>query len=181
MASIKQNFAWSTILTMAGYVFPLITYPYITRVLGAEYLGRTNFVDSIVNYFSYLSMMGMGVLGVREIAKCKNNKQQLSQSFSNLLALNLLTSLIAIGILLFCVFLTPRLRENTSLFYIGAARILFNTLLIEWFFKGIEDFRYITIRSLIIRVLYVVSIFIFVRSQEDYKLYFILTSFITVL
>lgn len=181
MSSIKQNFAWSTILTMAGYVFPLITYPYITRVLGAEYLGRTNFVDSIVNYFSYLSMMGMGVLGVREIAKCKNDKQQLSQSFSNLLALNLLTSLIAIGILLLCVFLMPRLRENTSLFYIGAARILFNTLLIEWFFKGIEDFRYITIRSLIIRVLYVISIFVFVRSQEDYKLYFILTSLITIL
>ena len=181
MLSVKKNFAWSTILTMAGYVFPLITYPYVTRVLGVEYLGRNNFVDSVVNYFSFASMMGMGVLGVREIAKCKNDKILLSKTFSSLVGLNLLTSIIAIIILLVSVFLSARLRENTDLFYIGAARILFNTLLVEWLFKGIEDFRYITVRSLIIRILYVTSVFVFIRSSEDYKLYFFLTSCTTFL
>lgn len=181
MSAITKNFAWSTILTMAGYVFPLITYPYVTRVLGVEFLGRNNFVDSVVNYFSFVSMMGIGVLGVREIAKYKNDKNLLSKTFSSLVSLNLLTSIIAIIVLLVSVSLSARLRENTDLFYIGAARILFNTLLIEWFFKGIEDFRYITVRSLIIRVLYVTSIFVFIRSSEDYKLYFFLTSCITFL
>ena len=181
MPSIKKNFAWSTILTMAGYVFPLITYPYITRVLGAEFLGRNNFVDSIVNYFTFASMMGMTVLGVREIARCKNDKLSLSKTFSSLLAINFITSLIAIIVLLICVFFMQRLKSNSELFYIGAARILFNTLLIEWFFKGIEDFKYITIRSLIIRVLYVITVFAFVRTPDDYKTYFFLTSSITFL
>lgn len=179
MASIKKNFAYSSVLTIAGYLFPLLTYPYVTRVLGVEALGGNNFVDSVVNYFTFLSMMGIGVLGVREIAKCKNDRQLLSKTFSSLIALNVLASLFAILILLICVQFSPRLKEFEGLFYIGAARILFGTLIIEWFFKGIEDFRYITIRSLIIRIVYVISVFVFIHSPQDYKLYFFLTSCIT--
>lgn len=181
MASIKTNVVYSSILSIAGYLFPLLTYPYVTRVLGVEYLGSNNFVDSIVNYFTFLSMMGMGVLGVREIAKCKTDKYKLSRTFSSLVALNLITSLFAIIVLFICVSFSSRLQEYNELFYIGAARILFNTLLIEWFFKGIENFKFITIRSLIIRVVYVVSVFVFIRCPQDYKLYFFLTSSVTFL
>lgn len=179
MASIKTNVFYSSVLSIAGYLFPIITYPYVTRVLGVESLGANNFVDSVVHYFTFLSMMGMSVLGVREIAKCNNDKKLLSQSFSSLVALNLITSLIAILVLLISVYCSNRLNEYKELFYVGAARILFNSLLIEWFFKGIENFKYITTRSLAIRVIYVISIFVFIHTPQDYKLYFFLTSCIT--
>ena len=91
MASIKKNFAWSSILTAAGYVFPLITFPYITRVLGVERIGATDFANNVISYFSVFAMLGMSYIGVREIAKVKDNREELSKVFSSLLVLNLTT------------------------------------------------------------------------------------------
>lgn len=176
MSSIKSNIFYSSILTCAGYLFPLLTFPYVTRVLGVSGVGITNFVDSIVQYFIVLSTMGIMTVGIREIASAKTNKQLLSQTFSSLLFLNMLASLISIICLLVSVLSIPSLYEYKFLFYIGASKILANTLSIEWFFKGIEDFKYITIRSVIIRAIYVISVFVFVKDNNDYTLYFALTT-----
>lgn len=180
MSSIKKNVIYSTILTVSGYLFPLITFPYVTRVLGVNNIGICNFVDSIIQYFIYFSMMGITTIGIREIARVKGDKDQLSKTFSNLFSLNLVATLIAIGILLLAILFVPQLQEYKFLFYIGAAKILANTLLVEWLFKGLEDFKYITVRSIIIRALYVVSVLIFVKTADDYLLYFFLTSLMVV-
>lgn len=180
MSSIKVNIIYSSILTVSGYLFPLITFPYVTRVLGVNNVGICNFVDSIVQYFIYFSMMGITTIGIREIARVKGNKGELSRTFSNLLALNLVATLIAIIALLLGVLFIPQLQEHRSLFFIGAAKVLANTLLIEWLFKGLEDFKYITARSIIIKVLYVVAVLIFVKEPGDYIMYFFLTSFMVV-
>lgn len=101
MPSVKANFAWSTVLTVAGYVFPLLTFPYVTRVLGVEGLGITQFAESVVSYFSLFAMLGIGTVGVREIAKAKatGSKEALSNVYSSLLFLNLIATSIAIFIL----------------------------------------------------------------------------------
>ena len=78
MPSIKKNFLYSSILTTANYIFPFLTYPYVSRVLGVNNIGICNFVDSIVNYFILFSMMGIGIVGIREIAKAKNEKKRLA-------------------------------------------------------------------------------------------------------
>ena len=180
MTSIKKNIFYSSILTVSGYLFPLLTFPYITRVLGVKNIGICNFVDSIVQYFIYFSMMGMMTVGIREIARAKGDRKLLSKTFSELLSLNLIATLIAVIILLICTMCIPQMSEHKSMFFIGAAKILANTLLIEWLFKGIEDFKYITLRSVIIRGLYVIAVFIFVRKAEDYQTYFLLTSLMVV-
>lgn len=77
MPSIKKNILYSSILTTANYVFPLLTYPYVSRVLGVEKIGLCNFVDSIINYFILFSMMGINIVGIREIAKKKNDQESL--------------------------------------------------------------------------------------------------------
>ena len=169
MTSIKKNIFYSSILTVSGYLFPLLTFPYITRVLGVKNIGVCNFVDSIVQYFIYFSMMGMMTVGIREIARAKGDRKLLSKTFSELLSLNLIATLIAVIILLICTMCIPQMSEYKSMFFIGSAKILANTLLIEWLFKGIEDFKYITLRSVIIRGLYVIAVFIFVRKAEDYQ------------
>ena len=69
MATIKKNFFYSSILTTANYIFPFLTYPYVSRVLGVNNIGICNFVDSIINYFILFSMMGISIVGIREIAK----------------------------------------------------------------------------------------------------------------
>lgn len=172
--SIKKNFFYSSILTISGYLFPLLTFPYVTRVLGVTNIGICNFVDSIIQYFILFSMMGIGTTAIREIAKSKEDKRKLSLTFSSLLSLNMITTFIAIFILLVCTFVIPNMERHKELFFIGTAKILFNSLLIEWFYKGLEDFKYITARSLIIRSLYVLSVFLLVKSPDDYLIYFAL-------
>lgn len=179
--SIKRNFAYKSLLTISNYLMGVITFPYVSRVLGVEYLGLVNFVDNTINYFLLFATMGVSVLGVREIASAKFDGVQRSQVFSNILGMNLLFTLGALLIYLLCVFFVPQLHCYEELFYIGTAKILFTAFLVEWFFCGIEDFRYITIRSIAIKTVYVVLVFILIRVPEDYRLYFILTISVVVL
>lgn len=178
---IKRNFLYSSILTTANYIFPMLTFPYVTRVLGPTNIGICNFVDSIIHYFLLLSMLGIGVVGVREIAKANNDQEKLSQVFSSLVVINLITTAIALLILFICIQYVPIFQAYRDMMWIGALKILFNTLLIEWFFKGIENFKYITLRSIIVRTIYVASVFIFVRNKNDYDVYYLLMSLMIVI
>ena len=179
--SIKKNFAYKSILTLSTYLINFITFPYVARVLGVERIGLVNFVDNTVNYFLLFATMGVGLLGVREIAAVKEDKKRRDQVYSNVLALNLLFTLVSLGIYLLCVVTIPKLCQYDELFYIGTAKILFTVFLVEWFFTGVENFRYITLRSILIKVLYIISVFLFVRDTSDYRLYFILTVGVVVL
>lgn len=179
--SIKKNFAYKSVLTLSTYLINFITFPYVARVLGVERIGLVNFVDNTVNYFLLFATMGIGLLGVREIAAVKEDKKRRDQVYSSVLALNLLFTLVSLGIYLLCVVTIPKLCQYDELFYIGTAKILFTVFLVEWFFTGVENFRYITLRSILIKVLYIISVFLFVRDTSDYRLYFILTVGVVVL
>lgn len=181
MASVKKNFFYSALLTGANYIFPLIVFPYVSRVLGVTNLGACNFVDSIVQYFIIFSMLGIDVVGIREIAKAKGEKDKLNQCFSSLFSINTALTSIALVVYLVCIYSIPKLHDHLELMWIGAAKLCFNYLLIEWLFKGLEEFKFITSRSLIIKTLYVISVFVFVKKPSDYLVFFLLTSLIVVL
>lgn len=172
MGSIKKNFAYSSILTTANYIFPLLTYPYVSRVLGVANIGACNFVDSIVNYFILFSMMGIGIVGIREVAKCRGDRKRLDEVFSSLFVLNTLSTTIVLIALCISIFLVPKLWEYRTLMLFGIFKLVFNYLNIEWLYKGLEDFKYITIRSILVKCAYVVCVFIFVHEQDDYTLYY---------
>lgn len=178
--SITNNFVWSSILAIAGYVFPLITFPYVTRVLNPDGFGYTQFADSVVQYFSILALLGINSIGIREIARVRNNRVKMSIVYNSLLTLNLIATIAVIFILLTLSFVFPSFASHQDLLFIGSARILCGTLVVEWFYKGIEEFRYITIRALLVRSIYVILVFIFVRQEDDYIIYFILTTLIAV-
>ena len=180
MASIKKNFVYSTILTTANYIFPLITFPYLTRILGADLIGLCGFVDSIISYFVLFSMMGMNILGIREIARAKNDTSRLSSVFSSLFTLNFITTAIMMIVLVVVTMVVPKLHDNYDLMIIGGVKLMFNFLLIEWLYKGIEDFKYITVRSIIVKLFYVIAIVCLVKKKEDYDIYFLLTSLMIV-
>ena len=152
-----------------------VTFPYVSRVLGVEHIGLVNFVDNTIGYFLLFATMGVNLLGVREIAAVKEQPDERSRVFSRILGQNLLSTLVVLLIYLIIVSTVPILSQYASLFYMGAAKIVCTAFLVEWFFSGIENFRYITLRSLAIKVLYVIAVFVFVRNQEDYRLYFLLT------
>lgn len=175
MATLKKNILYSGILTTANYIFPLLTYPYVSRVLGVENIGACNFVDSVIHYFILLSTLGIGVVGIREIASNKTDGKKLQVAFSKLFTINTITTFIAVVVLLFAIYSVDELYNNLELMWIGVMKLIFNYLLIEWFYKGLEDFKYITNRTIVIRVIYVLLVFLCIKSKEDVELYYFLT------
>ncbi len=176
MQSLKKSFIYNAILTMSGYIFPLMVYPYVSRVLGVANIGACNFVDSIVEYFTILSMMGMNTIGIREIAKCKNDQQKLDNVFSQLFSLNTLTTITAIIILIIATNIVPKFAPYKDLLYIGVGKLFFNYMLINWFFQGLENFKYIAARTIFVKILFVISVFLFVKTETDVKLYYFLVA-----
>lgn len=170
--SLQKNFIYSSILTVSKYLFPLIVYPYVSRTLGLSNIGIVNFVDNLVNYFVFISMMGITTVGVREIAAVRGNKQELSKTFVSLLSLTAITTLIAIAALWIAMYTVPALLPYQDLLYVGLIKLVFNLFLMEWFFMGVEDFRYITNRSILVKCLYVLCVFMFVKDASDYKIYY---------
>ena len=175
--SLKGNFIYSSILTVSKYLFPLIVYPYVSRTLGLSNIGIVNFVDNLINYFIFISMMGIATVGVREIAAVRSDKTQLSKTFSSLLSLTAITTVAAIICLWIAMYTVAALITYQDLLYVGIVKLISNLFLMEWFFMGMEDFKYITNRSILIKCLYVLSVFIFVKQASDYKVYYALTAF----
>lgn len=173
---VKKNFGYNLVLTFCNYLFPLMTYPYVSRVLGVSNIGVCNFVDSIINYFILFSMLGVGSYGVREIARCKDNVEKRNDVFSNLIIINAIMTIFSVGLLMICTYSMTRLLPYRDFLGIGVIKVIFNLFLIEWFFQGIQQFKYITIRSVIVRSIYVISIFLFVNNQDDSFIYYMLTS-----
>lgn len=173
--SIKKNFLYSSFLTTANYIFPLLTYPYVSRVLGVENIGICNFVDSIIQYFIMFSMLGTVTVGIRAIAQNRDNQQALDKAFNSVFLINTISTVIVLIAFILFYLLTPKVHIYFYLMVFGAFKIVFNYLQIEWFYKGIEDFKYITLRTLLVKLAYVFSIFLFIRDCSDYPLYYLLS------
>lgn len=179
--SIKRNFIYNSVLTVSGYFFTFLTYPYVSRVLGLSNIGIVNFIDGLINYFILFAMMGIGTVGIREVAIHKGDKAKLSKTFSGVILLNIISTLIATAVLLIAMYTLPTLFPYRSLLYVGVCKLLFNILLVEWFFTGIENFSYITKRTIAIKILFVASVFLFIRDASDYDTYYMICVFMVVL
>lgn len=173
--TIKKNFSYNLLLTLGGYLFAFITFPYVSRVLGVDNIGGVNFVDSIINYFVLFSMLGVSTIGIREVAKFKHDKTELEKSFRDIFLLNFIFTIITLLILIILILSIHKFNNFSTLFYIGIIKLLFNFCLVEWFFIGSENFKFITLRSTIIKALYVVCVFLLVRDKTDDKIYYFLT------
>lgn len=172
MAPVKRNILYSIVLSCSQYIVPLIVFPYISRVLGPEKLGLVNFIDGTIDYYIILSMLGMGTLGIRETARYKHNPASLNITFSSLITLNFISTVIACSILLISFFTVDAFHAHPRLILTGGLKLIFNFLLIEWFYKGLEEFKFITIRTIIVRLIYIIAIFLFVRNSSDYLEYY---------
>lgn len=175
MASIRKNFSYNLILTLCNYLFPLITYPYVSRVLGVERIGICNFVDGIVNYFILFCSLGIASYGIRELAKCREDYERRNYVFSNLIAFNSISTIIALVALVSATLWLPSLQPYREFLWLGVLKLVCNMFLIEWFFQGIQEFKYITIRSVLVKLLFIACLFVFVHTKEDVIIYYGLT------
>lgn len=167
MSSIKTNIILNGLNTITGIVFPVVTFPYAARVLLPEGIGTINFLNSIILYIISLSTLGIPMYAVKEVAKYRDNKVARDRFTIEILLLSISLCLCAyVAVFLLAAFI-PQIHQDQLLFYILSLSILFTSIGAEWFYQGIEDFKFITVRALIIRTLAAASLFIFVKTPDD--------------
>ena len=159
----------------------MITFPYVSRVILAENIGVCGFVDGIINFFLQFAVLGIGSYGVREIARCGNDTEKRSRIFSNLIFINIILTAVAVVVLIALTLSVDRLQSYREFLGVGLIKIIFNAFLIEWFFQGIEHFKFITIRSVAINFCYVIAVLLLVKDGGDTIVYYFLTSLVVVL
>lgn len=171
MKSLKVNASLNVIKTLMGIIFPLITFPYASRILLPEGIGKVNFANSIISYFAIISSLGIETYAIREAARLRDNKNQLSQFAKEIFTINIFSTIIAYIILFAAIILIPKFSEYKKLLYITSATILFTTLGMNWLYTAVEDYLYITIRSILFQFICLILLFVFVKDKDDFVIY----------
>ncbi|AIZ80228.1 hypothetical protein ACEE_10800 [Actinobacillus equuli subsp. equuli] len=166
--SVKFNFFMNLILTGSNFLFPLLTFPYVSRILEPEGTGKVAFATSFVTYFIMLSSFGVANYGVRAVAQVRDNKYQLSKVTQEILFINLVMMFFTYLVFFTLLFFSDKLGQEKALLNITSLLILFTIIGIEWFYKGIEQYQYITVRTILFRLIALVATFIFINSKSDY-------------
>lgn len=174
--NLKKNFIMNFIKILVNLIFPLITFPYISRILLPEGIGRVAFVQSINNYFLLFINLGIPLYGIREIARVRNNGLEKSKVFSEILFLNIFTTIIGITFY-FIFYQLNMITDDREIFLIFSVVLLFNFLSVDWFFQGIEDYKYITVRTIIVKIISFIFLIIFVKEKSDICKYAIIVVF----
>lgn len=171
--SIKKNYIFNTLYQVFALIVPLITAPYIARVLGPAGVGKYSYTYSIVSIFGVFALLGTSVYGQQVIAQCRDDLYQRSKNFFEIEIICAVTTLITIA----CWFIFIFRRGDDQVYYLILTFVLISIGLdISWFFAGLEDFSLIVLRSFVIKFLTVIAIFTFVRSRDDLYIYFIIQS-----
>ena len=175
--SLKINFIMNAILTMSSFIFPLITFPYVSRVLMPAGMGKVNFATSVINYFSMIAQLGIPTYGIRACAIVRDDREKLTRTAHELLIINIVMSIISyLGLFLALAFV-PRLQSEHTLYIIVSFTIILTTIGMEWLYKALEQYTYITVRSLIFKAISVVAMLLLIHSKDDYLLYGAITIF----
>ena len=165
------NFVMNAILTMSQFLFPLITFPYISRILLPTGTGKVSFATSVVSYFALFAQLGIPTYGIRACAKVRDDRKALERTVQELFLINLIMSILAYIVLFLAIAFVPRMRQEKALFLIVGLTILFNAIGMEWLYKALEQYTYITVRSIIFKLIAVVAMFVLVHEQKDYVIY----------
>lgn len=172
MASLNRNLSYNFLLSGTQLLIPLISIPYLSRILDPEGLGKVSFIDSFTYYFISIAEFGVAVYGVREVSRLRDNIIERRKLVSELLALHVITSLCSLLLYCFAVYFLWNKIGDTRLLFFSLSFLIINFFACEWYFLGMEEFRYITFRSLLTRLGGLVSIFILVKEPSDYYIYY---------
>ena len=169
--SVKKNFVMNALLAMSGFVFPIITFPYVSRVLGPAGTGRVSFATSVIAYFSMFAQLGIPTYGIRACAKVRDDRMALTRTVHELLGINLAMDALSYLFLALAILFVPKLKAEKTLFIIISATILLNSIGMEWLYNALEQYTYITVRSIAFKLIAVIAMFLLVHSQADYVIY----------
>lgn len=168
---LVENFVSLSSLQVASYIFPLLTYPYLARIVGADGFGKIAFAAAVILYFQTVVDWGFNFTATRDVARCRENLDEVSHIFSCVLWAKIYIMIISFVLFLLLLFCVPIFYENKEI-------LLFTFLLIpgyvffpEWLFQGMEKMRYITIFNILSKLLFTLLVFCVIREKSDYLLH----------
>lgn len=165
--SLKKNAVLSMVKQLFSFIFPLITFPYITRVLGADNYGKYTFSVSIVNYISYIAAAGILRYAVRECARVRDDNSKLKRLVNEIYTINVTTTIVAYIILFILLAFIPMLREYAVWIIVISLSVLFTTIGTDWINSAFEDYLFITVRYIFSQISAVILLFLIVKNQDD--------------
>ncbi|ADY85803.1 poly-gamma-glutamate biosynthesis protein [Lactobacillus delbrueckii subsp. bulgaricus] len=175
--SLGKNAFLNGLRSVLNIIFPIITFPYVSRVLSVGELGKYNWSNSFVSYFLLIAGLGIATYAVREGAKLRNDRNEISAFASQVFSINILSTVVSYTLLFLCVLIFPKIQSYSACIYIFSIQIVFTTLGTEWIYSIFEEYTYITIRSIVFKILSIFMLFVFVRRPGDYLNYAGITVF----
>lgn len=169
--ALFKNSIYNVLYKLLDALFPLISATYTGRVLLAGGVGKVSYAQNIAQYFVLIAALGIPSYGIREVARRRQEKSQTSKVFSELFMINLLSTMVCTVIYYAAVFQLPYFQTRREISLVAGLLILFNAFNVEWFYQGQEAFKYIAIRSFVIKILSLVALFLLVRTEADYIRY----------
>ncbi|MBD8069404.1 flippase [Bacillus sp. PS06] len=168
---LVSNFISLAILQGTNYILPLITLPYLVRILGPGNYGLIAFAQAFIHYFLLLTDYGFNLTATKQISINRDNQKKVSEILSNVLFIKLLLMISSFTLLCILVFSIDKFKEYWPIYLLSFGMVLGNVLFPIWFFQGMEKMKYISILNIIAKLISTVSIFIFVNSKSD--IYFV--------
>ena len=169
--SLTINFILNSFIAFFSMLFPILSFPYVSRILHPEYVGRVSFAESLVTYFLLFSQMGIPTYGTREIAKVRSDRNQLIPLTSQLFLINFSMAICSYIVLILASCMVPRLHEDQLLYLIMGLSLFMNAMSMDWLYKGLEEYGVLAKRSFGFKLLSLLSIFLLIHKQEDYLMY----------
>lgn len=169
--SVQFNFIMNAILTVSSFVFPMITFPYASRVLLVENYGKVTFATSVLTYFAMFAALGIPNYGIRACARVRDDKVKLSRTAQELMIINLITSAVTYVAFFVSLIFVKRFQQDSTLLIINSVSILLNTLGVTWLYSALEQYSYITVRNIVCKIISIILMFIFVHNPSDYVIY----------
>lgn len=168
--TVAGNFMWLSALQVAGYVFPLITMPYLARVIGVDGFGKIAFANAVMIWINIIAEWGFNQTATRDVAQNRDNPQRVSEIFSNVLWARCLLMFISLAILLLLIAFIPKFREESAIILVTFLMVPGHIFFPDWFFQAIEKMRYISILNIITKFIFTIAVFVFIKEPDDYIL-----------
>ena len=178
---MKKNYFFNLLLSLSNILFPIISFPYVSKIVGPSGVGKVQFITSYAQYFGLIAALGIPVYGIREIAKRKHDRQQLNIVFSELSVIYFLTSVVLTIVYVGTLFYSSYFDQDRSMYLWSIFLVMLSFTSIDWFYEGLEQFRIVAIRSILVRVFSLILMFLLIKNAKDYYWYLLIIIFTTLL